>query len=449
VQLAELVGIGKSTIERAESGKPLRVDTIQLLCTYFGKDAHELGLLPVLAEAKPGQAAAAALSAQQSTGVTPDASSGTPLSQNRTDGLQRVHPREVEDFVNRHEFLHNAVRVGGAMFFAAPHELLPAELVDRFSSALQRPSTLDAITLNGLKTTTQSYGHLFARGSAPTPALLEATAGHFKLVVQFLQGSLLPSTRSALSAIASETAQLAASLSNHMHLYEQAQAYYNLALITAQEANNDALYAIALGRIGWLMSATNHSQEALVLLAEAQRIALQCDAFALMCWSAAGEAEIHADLAAQANAEQPDDRNCVRSLETVNTWVERIQPTEETFGILFDASRRVTYHGSCYMRLKQPHLARPALLSGLSGPKAVAIFTRGVLLDLATTSIQEQEIEQACSYMHQSLNLILQAHAMKHLHRLRVLREQLEPWAGLQVVKEVDERLMTFQGEAI
>ncbi|MBV9690554.1 MAG: helix-turn-helix transcriptional regulator [Ktedonobacteraceae bacterium] len=105
VQLAELVGIGKSTIERAESGKPLRVDNIQLLCAYFDKDPQELGLLPMFAEAKPRQEAAAALSVQQSTGVTPDASSGTPRSWNRTDGLQRVYPREIEDFVNRHEFL--------------------------------------------------------------------------------------------------------------------------------------------------------------------------------------------------------------------------------------------------------------------------------------------------------------------------------------------------------
>jgi tetratricopeptide (TPR) repeat protein len=350
--------------------------------------------------------------------------------------------------VKRHEFVDNAVRIGGVLLFAAPDDLLHAELANRLNRALKKPSTLDAVTLSGLKSTTQSYGRLFACGSVTSPALLEATVGHFKLVEQFLQGSLLPSMRTTLSVIASETVQLAASLSSHMHLYDQAQGYYNLALVMAQEANNDVLYATALGRVGWLMSAINRFEEAMVYLEEAQRIAIHCDAFPLLCWSAAGKAEVDAELAVQMNAEQPDDRNCLRALETVNTFVGRIQPAEETFGILFDASRQVAYHGSCYMRLKQPHLARPALLSGLSVPEPVAIFTRGILLDLATTSIQEQEIEQACSYMHQALDLILQAHAMKHLHRVRGLREQLEPWAGLQAVKEVDERLRGFQDGA-
>ncbi|MBV9707797.1 MAG: helix-turn-helix domain-containing protein, partial [Chloroflexi bacterium] len=413
VQLAELVGIGTSTVERAESGKAIRVDNIQLLCAFFDKDAHELGLLPVYREGIPRQEVCSALSAQPSTSCTPDANSGTQSSESRIDGLRQVRPREIEDFVNRHEFLHSAVRVGGAIFFA-PNELMHPELVDRLNIALKKPSTLDAVTLNGLKTTTQSYGHLFAQGSVPSPALLAATAGHFRLVVQFLQGSLLPSTRSALSAVASETAQLAGRLLIETHLYEQAQRHYNLALVTAQEAN-DVLYATGLARIGTLMSATNRFEEAIVYLEEAQRIATRCSAYTLVCWSAAEQAEVHADVAVQVNAEQPDDQNCLKSLETMNSYVERMQPREETFGTFFNSSRPIAYQGSCYMRLQRPHLARPALLSGLSVPDTTAETTQSILLDLVTTSIQEQEIEQACSYIHQSLALILQAHAMRSL----------------------------------
>ncbi len=177
---------------------------------------------------------------------------------------------------------------------------------------------------------------------------------------------------------------------------------------------------------------------------EAKHIAARCDAFSLLCFLAGEQAEAHADVAVQRNAEQPDDRDCLRTLETMNVWVERIHPEEETFGTFFDASRQAAYQGSCYMRLKRPHLARPALLSGLNMFEPLAMFTRGILLDLATTSIQEQEIEQACSYMHQALDLILQAHDMRLLRRVRGLREQLEPWAGLQAVKEVDERLRGF-----
>ncbi|MBV9689831.1 MAG: helix-turn-helix transcriptional regulator [Ktedonobacteraceae bacterium] len=442
VQLADFAGVSLSTVERAESGKPIRVDCIQRLCDHFGKDAQELGLQAVYAKPKPRQGVAVALSAQQSTGVTLDASSGTQSSQSSTHALRQVRSREIEDVVNRYEFLHNAVRVGGVLLFTTNDESLHAELVDRFSSALQKPSSLDAETLHALKATTQNYRHLFARGSAALPSLFEAAAGHFKLVVQFLKGSLLPSTRTALSAIASETAQFTGWLSADMHLYEQAKAYFDLAVVTAQEANNDALYANQLGCIGWLMSVTSRPDEALVYLEEAQHVVTRCSAYTLVCWSAAEQAEVHADVAVQTNAEQPDDRNCLKSLETMNSYVERIHPEEETFGTFFDSSRPIAYQGSCYMRLKRPHLARPALLSALSIPES-AEYTRAILLDLATTSIQEQEIEQACSYIQQSLALILPTHAMRQLHRVRTIREQLEPWAAVEAVRNLDERLHT------
>jgi len=448
VQLAELVGIGISTVERAESGKPIRVDNIQLLCAFFDKDAQELGLLPRYGEGTPSQEATGALSAQPSTGSPPQANSGTASSESSTEGPQQVRPREIEDFVNRHEFLHSAVRVGGAIFFA-PNELMHPELVDRFSNALKKPSSLDSETLHILKATTRGYWQLLIGGSVAYPYLFEAASGHLKMVVHLLKGSLLPSTRSALSAIASETTQLAGRLLGNMHLYDQAQSHYDLALVTGQEANNDTLYATALGYIGWLMNLTSHPGEAIVYLEEAKHIATHGNAYTLLCFLAAEQAEAHADIAVQVNTEQPDDHDCLRSLEAVNTFVERIQPEEETFGLFFDASRQAAYHGSCYMRLKQPHLARPALLSGLTMPEPLAVFTRGILLDLTTTSIQEQEIEQACSYIHQSLDIILPTHAMKDLHRVRRLREQLEPWAAVQAVKEVDERLMTFQDGSI
>jgi transcriptional regulator with XRE-family HTH domain/tetratricopeptide (TPR) repeat protein len=442
------------------------------LCDLFGKDAAELGFLAEQDQAalpstqQPPEAADHAshppslchtqtldLHArslhisisvhQQETSATSTFSEKHAIIDIRTDGPQQVCPREIEDFVNRHEFLDKAVFLSGAALFTRPDDLLHAELVDRFSSALQKPSSLDAETLHLFKTTTRGYWQLLVRGLFACPCLLEVTLEHLKMVVHLLKGTLLPSTRSALSAIASETAQLAGRLSGIMHLYEQAQGYYNLALVTAQEANNDTLYATALGYIGWLKNLTSHPEEAIVYFDEAKHIAAHYDAFTLLCFLAAEQAEAHADVAVQTNAEQPDDRDCLKSLETMNRHVERIQPTEETFGTFFDVSRQAAYHGSCYMRLKQPHLARPALLSGLKTLEPT-MFTRAILLDLATTSLQEQEIERVCSYIHQSLDIILPTRAMKELHRVRRLHQQLEPWAGLQAVKEVDERLRGF-----
>jgi transcriptional regulator with XRE-family HTH domain len=42
---AEKIGIAVGTLLAAEQGKPLRADTIQLICQYYGKTAAELGLV--------------------------------------------------------------------------------------------------------------------------------------------------------------------------------------------------------------------------------------------------------------------------------------------------------------------------------------------------------------------------------------------------------------------
>ncbi len=43
--LADFTQLGLSTIERAERGLPLRLDSCRRLCDYFGMSAEELGLL--------------------------------------------------------------------------------------------------------------------------------------------------------------------------------------------------------------------------------------------------------------------------------------------------------------------------------------------------------------------------------------------------------------------
>src|SRR5436305_4805008 len=43
-QLADFAEVSVSTVERAERGEPVSIDSIQRICEYLGKDARELGL---------------------------------------------------------------------------------------------------------------------------------------------------------------------------------------------------------------------------------------------------------------------------------------------------------------------------------------------------------------------------------------------------------------------
>lgn len=44
-QLADFAAIGRSTVERAERGKPIRVDNIQWVCACLEKTPEQLGLV--------------------------------------------------------------------------------------------------------------------------------------------------------------------------------------------------------------------------------------------------------------------------------------------------------------------------------------------------------------------------------------------------------------------
>jgi hypothetical protein len=66
---------------------------------------------------------------------------------------------------------------------------------------------------------------------------------------------------------------------------------------------------------------------------------------------------------------------------------------------------------------------------------------RAVLLDLAEASIQATAIGQACGYVTQALEIIVQTQATSSLQRASTLREQLAPWSKMQDVKDLDERI--------
>src|SRR5437588_10177237 len=208
-------------------------------------------------------------------------------------------------------------------------------------------------TLRGLKSTTEYYWQLRVSGSIASPDLLDAVLGQHRIATQLLQGSLSPTSRTFLCAVASETALLAGVLlSVDMYKHDEGQSYYQTALVIAQHANNDALYAANLGRMGSFAATAGKPKEACSLLQEAQRLVTRSNAFTLRAWLAAEEAEVQADIAAQETMQ--NTRACFEALERAAMFASRIGSEEDTFGMYFDASRIPAYRGSCNMRLQQP-----------------------------------------------------------------------------------------------
>ena len=69
-QLADFSGLSLSTIQRAESGKPIRIDSIQRLCECFQQSPEQLGLIR-----------------------------SNDKNQNTSNTLHMVHPKEIDDIL--------------------------------------------------------------------------------------------------------------------------------------------------------------------------------------------------------------------------------------------------------------------------------------------------------------------------------------------------------------
>jgi transcriptional regulator with XRE-family HTH domain len=319
-------------------------------------------------------------------------------------------------------------------------QLLDLDQFERLAGALKKPSRIDTKTLNGLKNTTANYWQVRLYGSVASPDLLNATKEHHRIVIQLLQGSLFPTIRASLSAVASETALLAGMLlATDMHQPAEAKSYYTSAFEVAQQASNDALYAAVLGRMGALAAASDTPQEACTFLREAQRSLTQSSTFTLRSWLVAEEAEVQAEIAAQESRQSTSA--CFKALERAEAFAGHIGSEEETFGMYFDGARIPAYRGSCNIRLHRPEEALLALNEALEPLEPSGALTRAVLLDLAEASIQATAIEQACSYITQTLDIITQMQTRSSLQRVFKLRQQLQPWAEVPTVKDLDEQL--------
>ncbi len=350
----------------------------------------------------------------------------------------------------KRETLLKLLKAAGLIIIGSPSENPEPweERLERLAGALKKPFSIDRKTLHGLKYATESYWQLRVRSGIAVPDLLGTVLGHYRTITQLLQGSLLPTTRTSLSAVASETALLAGMLlSTDMQKHDEAQSYYHTALVVAQQSNNDALYAAGLGRMSSLAYAKGKPKEAQTLLQEAQCFVTQSGAFTLRAWLAAEEAEVQAAIAAQENVQNTS--TCFKVLEKAEVLADQINSGEETFGMYFDVSRIPAYRGSCNIRLHHPDEAMEALKEALEPLEPSGALTRAVLLDLAEASIQATAVEQACRYINQALEIIMQMQATSSLQRVHGLRQQLKPWSAVQDVRDVDEQLRRFNSGLI
>ena len=303
---------------------------------------------------------------------------------------------------------------------------------DRIESAITKPSRLDASALQELEKI-NSYCWGIYRSALSKQSVLDGALAQLKSLIQFLQVPYSTSTHKRLCSLASDLAQLVGEIFFDLNDHVSAQSCYTFAVASAREAGNYDLWACALARNSYLPLYEEEFQSAIPLLREAKRVALRGDtSLATQFWIDSIAAESYAGL--------QNPTACQRALDGSYRVIVSPSLTSPSW-LRFEGSRLPALKGGCFVRLEMPGTAFPALLEALQLVPSPIRRRAMILTDLALASIQQKDIELACNYTGQAVEIVSHSTSIMVLEGLHKVRYQLEPFANASSVRKLDKSL--------
>jgi tetratricopeptide (TPR) repeat protein len=303
---------------------------------------------------------------------------------------------------------------------------------DRVAILASGRMPLDEQALQNLETINHHLWNLFI-GTSTKSSVLDGVLGQLKMHLQFLKEPQTSRTQQGLYKLASDLSQLAGEIFFDLLDYDMAQSCYLFAASAAKEANAYDLWATACVRHAYLPIYEGRYENALPLLENAWRIAQQGNSlFPTKYWVAAVQAEAEAGIGNLTGCQKAlDQASGVLDLTNVNpAWIR------------FDGSRLPALKGACYVQLQCPDLAVSSLLEALQQP--LSLRRRGMIFtDLSLVALQREEVEAACSYGEELVNLAANGSSGFLRKHVQKLQRHLAPFATLPSVKSLEQQIVS------
>jgi len=361
--------------------------------------------------------------------MTGDGVAATHLVQYHREQFNTLYTLGSDDMDRKRRELLRLLAVAGAALLVLP---LPELDWDRVERAFTKPSRMDASALQELEKI-NAYCWGIYRSALSKHSVLDGALGHLKSLVQLLQEAHATSTHKRLCGLASDLAQLVGEIFFDLNDHHSAQSCYTFAVAAAREAGHYDLWACALARNAYLPVYEEEFQSAIPLLREARRVALRGDtSLSTQFWVDSIAAEAYAGLRnATACQRALDGSHGVLGFQLVNApaWVR------------FEGSRLPALKGGCFVRLGMPDPALPALQEALQLVPSPIRRRAMILTDLALASVQQKEIEQACDYAGEAVEIASHSSSIMLVEGLHKVRYQLEPFSNAYSVRKLDKRL--------
>jgi DNA-binding XRE family transcriptional regulator len=447
-RLAEEIGIGTQTIIRAEHNKPINAESRRLLCEYFGMTSEELGLTIDEATRKKQTQKQTYSIPQQSREPLP----GLPeaIARGVILAAQELESQSMDK--SRRKFLQvQVIGLTGTTMIAPPPTpiitpgtasitnptgLTVPPLWERLNRALESSSPINEETLLQIEASTRDCWRILPNVlGAFSHNLLLHVQEQLEIITKLLESAPPQATRTRLAAVAGEFAQIAGEILFDLKENVKAEQYYSVAVAAAEAAQDHLMQAIALGRKSFVPIYEHNAYAAVPLLQQAHALTAHKAPAMTRAWLSAIEAEAYANM--------HDEVACRKALESSAHFLSLAQQAEPPLP-RFGYSTLLGYQGICAIRLKQPQNAQEALHESMRIMDPQRIRHKAiVLIDLATTYLLQNEIEEACHNASQALMLITEIKSSRVFQRMLSLRTQMEPWETTKAVKHLDEQIAT------
>src|SRR5260370_1712852 len=259
----------------------------------------------------------------------------------------RIDSNQTKDMdIIRRQLLETSVHAAEIAPLLPLVDLFNSDILERFSQALMKPLHLDETTCQYLEICTKQFWYNRQSAVFSSRDLYRPVNAHLQKMIALLEGSLLPTERTRLCSLLSQTAQLLGELSFDMGYYVQGKAFHQAALAAAQEAEDRFLTVVSWGRISLACIYGKSPSDALSSIQTTRSLADQHSTPIIQVLLAPLEAEIQANLS-QANL-------CLQALEHAECFDNQPASPLEDYLVRFDRSLLGGYHRVCFRILSHP-----------------------------------------------------------------------------------------------
>ncbi|MFI0464337.1 helix-turn-helix domain-containing protein [Saccharopolyspora sp. 5N102] len=330
------------------------------------------------------------------------------------------------DDVNRRELLR-LVTVTGSLL------AIPVIDVDRVRHAAEHPRRLDPATVDAYERLNAELWTKFAE-SRSKREVLPAARQQLSALNASLNEPQTVDVRRRLCTLAGDLFQLCGEIFFDSDSYADAAHCYAEAAHVSKEAHEFDLWACAMIRHSFINIYERQYRHASPLLDGADKLAARGNPTrTTRYWVAAVQAQTFAGLG--------NLPACQRALDKAEQVVNLDNKAPATGWLRFEGSRLDEERGACFVALRRPDLAEPALTKALG--QATSARRRGsVLVDLATVGVQRGDLDQLVMRGAAAVDSARQTTSVGYLGRkLGDLREHLVPFLGDRHVRYLDSQI--------